>query len=175
MHYATREEQLQAAATEYLRLFGPASRLTITAWAYRNKRIQPDEMDIIEMMAQKMSQAMATEYHIDPQDRKVRSKYAVRRTVKDQWGVEKQMYFWYDHESIDEDSMRLNLAQRRRRMVGECQQAKNDAASHNENRHPKVQMEFDANFEPDMQEANASTTHPDFEVLDGGADEEEDL
>ena len=69
--------------------------------------------------------------------------------------------------------MRLNLIQRRRRMIGECQQAKNDAASHNENRDPQIPMEFDANFEANMHDANAPTTHPDFEILKGGAEEEE--
>lgn len=173
MNYLTKDEQLQAAASEYLRLFGPADRMTITAWAYRNKRIQPDEMDIIEMMARQMSQAMCTEYHIDPQQRKVRSKYAVRRRVKDEWGVEKQMYFWYDHETIDEESMRVHLSQRRRHIVGLCQQGKNDSESFNENRDPQIPMVFDVDFEKDMKEAQESTSHPDFEVLDGGVDEEE--
>ena len=171
MNYQTKEEQMQAAATEYLRLFGPADRTTITAWAYRNKRIHADEMDIIHMLAGQMSQAMCSEFHIDPQGRKVRSKYAIRKKVKDQWGVMKQTFLWSDWESIDEASMRLNLADRRRQIKGLCQQGRNDAESFNDNRDPQIPMVFDVNFEPDMKESQGPSTHPDFEVIDGDLDE----
>ncbi len=162
MNARTRQEQFQAAATEYIETHGPADRTTIAAWAYRNKRIAPDEMDIIQLIAEEMSQAMCQEKHIDPQGRKVRSKYAVRRKVKNEWGVWKQTYLWENFDTIDEASMHIHMADRRRHIVGICQQVKNDMDSFNENRTPAKPVEFEFDFNPDIQDASAPSSHPDF-------------
>lgn len=162
MNARTRQEQFQAAATEYIATYGPADRATIAAWAYRNRRIVPDEMDIIQLIAEELSQAMCSETHIDPQGRRVRSKYAVRRRIRNEWGVWKQSYLWENFDTIDEESMHIHFADRRRQMVGHCQQVKNDMESFNENRNPNRPIQFDFDFNPDLLDAASPSTHPDF-------------
>ncbi|HWA27547.1 MAG TPA: hypothetical protein VG734_17965 [Lacunisphaera sp.] len=171
MNVTTRQELLQAIATEYIAKHGPADRRTIAAWAFRNKRIIPDETDIIDAIGAEMGQAMCAEVHTDPQGRKVRSKYAVRRKVKNQWGVWTQTFLWETHETIDEESMHLHFAQRRRQLVGHCQQFKNDADSYNENRNPAMPVQYDFNFNADLEEAAGDATHPDFPSDDDSEDE----
>lgn len=162
---------LQAIATEYIALHGPADRRTIAAWAFRNKRITPDETDIIDAIGAELGQAMCTEVHTDPQGRKVRSKYAVRKKIKNEWGVWKQMFIWADFDSIDEVSVHLHFAQRRRQLVGHCQQFKNDADSFNENRELTKPVQTDFDFNPDLLDAAASSSHPDFPEEDSEMDE----
>lgn len=162
MNARTRQEQLQAAATEYISTHGPADRTAIATWAFRNKLIVPDETDIIQLIAEDISQAMCSETHIDPQGRRVRSKYAVRRRVKNQWGVYKQTYLWENFDTIDEASMHIHFSDRRRQMIGMCQQVKNDMESFNENREPSWPVQFDFNFNPDLLDAASPSSHPDF-------------
>lgn len=166
MNATNRTEYLQELASRYIAEHGPTDRRMIAAWAYRNKMIVPDELDMIDLIASEMAQAMRTEYFIDPQGRKVRKKLSVQKKVANEWGVLKQTSLWGDAESADEDFMHLHFSQRRRRIKGECHQMKSDADSYNENRDPVNPIQYDFNFNVDLEEDAGSASHPDFDLED---------
>jgi hypothetical protein len=71
---------------------------------------------------------MREEFYTDPQGRRVRSKHVAR--VRSEG---RQLFLWDDHRTASRSHMEIALKQRRRQIVGDCQQLKNDCDSYNEN------------------------------------------
>lgn len=166
MSAKTKSEFLQDVVNSYKEAHGPnwhTDRRTIAAWALRNRKVVPEESEIIDLIAEEISQAMRTEHFIDPQGRKVRKKYPIRKKVETAWGVWRQTYIWADIEDAGPEHMKLHFSQRRRQILGDCVQAKRDLDSYNENYNlgPPLQMNFD--FSEDLAEMSAPDTHPDID------------
>jgi hypothetical protein len=59
--------------------------------------------------------------------------------------------------------MQLHFSQRRRHILAEWRQMKNDAESYNENGDPENPVECDFNFNLNLEEEATPSTHPDLE------------
>ncbi|MCH8190916.1 MAG: hypothetical protein IIC80_06130 [Chloroflexi bacterium] len=127
----------------------PAEPRSIAVWALNKKLWQPRLEDLLKEAARDFSDAMRNEYITDPQGRQVRVKHAAR--VKRDG---RQTTLWGDWNSSAQ-FMQVSFAQRRRLVVGECNQLKMDVDSYNENANQESQLEMSFNFEPDLAEKAA--------------------
>jgi hypothetical protein len=145
---STYNEQLQRIVTEYIEAGEewPATARQIAAWAVREKLWTPHPSSLANQCAEDIAQAMREEYMVDPQGRKVRAKHAAR--------VE-QGVLWADIRTASPDHMEIAFKQRRRQILGDCRQLKDDVDSFNENRisAEPIQMSFD--FTKDLLELEA--------------------
>ena len=144
----TYNEQLQKIVTKYIEADEewPATARQIAAWAVREKLWAPHPSSLVNQCAEDIAQAMREEYIVDPQGRKVRAKHAAR--------VE-QGVLWADIRTASRSHMEIAFKQRRRQILSDCSQLKDDVDSFNENRSSAqpIQMSFD--FTKDLLELEA--------------------
>jgi hypothetical protein len=145
----SRSEFLQEIVRKY-RAAGhswPASPRDIARWAIENKQWAPKPEAIVSQCAEQISQAMSVEYFTDDQGRRVRANHAVVFPE----GA-KQHVIWDDIRTGDHNNIAISLQQRRKHVVDQCKQLKNDTDYYNEYRNPPrpIQMIFD--FTLDMEE-----------------------
>ena len=145
---STYNEQLQTVVTKYIEAGEewPATVRQIASWAVREKLWAPHPSSLVNQCAEDLAQAMRDEYIVDPQGRKVRAKHAAR--------VE-QGVLWADIRTASRDHMEIAFKQRRRQILSDCSQLKDDVDSFNENRSSAqpIQMSFD--FTKDLLELEA--------------------
>lgn len=125
----------------------PTSPRDIARWAIANRHWAPQPEAIVSQCAEQLSRAMATEYFNDAQGRRVRAKHAVLYPAG-----QTQFVLWDDIRTAEPKHIEVALQQRRRHILHECKQLKNDVDYYNENRSPPrvVQMIFD--FTLDLEE-----------------------
>jgi len=129
----------------------PAEKRAIAAWAVRAKEWRPQPGLLIELCADELARAMREEYFTDAQGRRVRAKHAAKI-----WQEGKQTTLWGDIRSEDRPFLETAFQQRRRQIVGECNQLKTDVDSYNQNANvgEPVQIVFD--FTNDLAEIEAA-------------------
>lgn len=127
----------------------PAEPRTIAVWGMNRKLWQPRTETLIKQATKELADAMRNEYFTDPQGRRVRAKHAARVNREG-----KQTTLWGDWSSPRE-FMAISFAQRRRLIVGECDQLKIDVDSYNENANNGRPIQMSFNFEADLAEKEA--------------------
>ena len=145
----TKIEQLQAIVGQYqdAGLKWPATMREVAEWAIRTNRWIPHPSAIVSQCAEELSGAMRDEYVRDKQGRKIRTKHAASY----QEGQE-QFVLWDDIRTAPYEHMVRAFQQRRKQILGDCKQLKNDVDSYNENSLPTdpIQVVFD--FTIDLEE-----------------------
>lgn len=125
----------------------PASPKDIARWAIENRLWAQRPETVVSLCADQIARAMAVEYFEDSQGNRIRAKHAVVYAEGP-----KQYSMWDDIRTADHPFVSLALQQRRRHIVNECKQLKNDADYYNGHRNPPKQIEIVFNFELDLQE-----------------------
>ena len=142
--------QLQRIVQRYLASGGewPVENTarTIAEWAYSQGQWQPKQSPV-DQLAADLAKAMREETFTDPQGRPVRAKHAVRG---------KQGVLWDDIRTAPAEHMHTALQQRRRGIVGDCRQLKNDADSFNQNYNTGQQILLSLDFTEDVAELEAA-------------------
>lgn len=126
----------------------PATTREMARWAIDNHLWAPQPSAIIGQCADQLGRAMRDEYIVDPQGRKVR---ALHSAVFGQ-GPEQQS-LWDDIRTASPKFMEVAFQGRRRQIVGDCRQLKNDVDSFNENRRPERDVQIVFDFTDDMLES----------------------
>jgi len=141
-------KQLQDIVTKYIEggLEWPATTRQIAAYAVREKLWAPHPSSLVSQCAEDLAHAMREEYIIDPQGRSVRAKHAAR--------VE-QAVFWADIRTAPRAHMEIAFKQRRRQILGDCRQLKDDVDSFNENRSSTAAIQMSFDFTSDLLELEA--------------------
>lgn len=128
---ATYAERMQQIWAKYVAAGGqmPATTHEVADWAIRNDLWKPPPSAVVDLCAEDLSRALREEVYTDPQGRRVRTKHVARIRQGD-----RQFRFeWDDIRTAPRSHMEIALKQRRRQIVGDCQQLKNDCDSYNEN------------------------------------------
>lgn len=132
----------------------PASAREIATWAYNNGEVVPKPGSVVKQIAGDIADAMREEYYTDPQGRTVRVKHAAKFTV-----AGKQKTLWDDIRTADPAHMERSLQLRRKQIVGDCSQLKNDQESYNDNNTQGANIQLCFNFENDLEEMEAFRQH----------------
>lgn len=138
----------------------PATAREIAEWAIANGYYTAHKSKLIAKAAEEFATAMREEHHTDPQGRRVRTLHAARVTRRLADGTRQQMMLWNDIRTADTKFMERAFQLRRRQIVGDCRQLKNDLDSYNDNRtetQKQIQMEFD--FTEDLRELEQPTEY----------------
>ena len=145
----TKNEQLQAIVGQYqdAGLKWPATMREVAEWAIRTNKWVPHPSAIISQCAEELSGAMRDEYVRDKQGRKIRTKHAASY----QEGQE-QFVLWDDIRTAPYEHMVRAFQQRRKQILGDCKQLKNDVDSYNENRLPTAPIQVVFDFAIDLEE-----------------------
>ena len=145
----TKTEQLQQVVGEYQQagLKWPATMREVAEWAIETRRWAPHPSAIVSRCAEELAGAMRDEFVLDRRGRKVRTKHAA--TYKQ---GQEQFVLWDDIRTAPHNHMQRAFQQRRKQILGDCNQLKNDVDSYNENRLPiePIQIVFD--FSIDLEE-----------------------
>jgi hypothetical protein len=146
----TKSEQLQDIVRQYQEagLTWPATMREIAEWAIRTKRWEPHPSAMVSRCAEELSGAMRDEYVVDRQGRKVRTKHAATYHKGPQ-----QFVLWDDIRTASHEHMEMAFQQRRKQILGDCTQLKNDVESYNENRLPPKPIQVVFDFALDLEEA----------------------
>lgn len=145
----TKNEQLQAIVGQYQNagLKWPATMREVAEWAIKTGKWVPHPSAIVSQCAEELSGAMRDEYVRDGQGRKVRTKHAATY----QHGPE-QSVLWDDIRTASHEHMARAFQQRRKQILGDCKQLKNDVDSYNENRLPTMPIQVVFDFTVDLEE-----------------------
>jgi len=157
----SKTQHLQAIVNAFAKATG-ATRIDmreVASWAIRNGMWQPSRKDAIKQCAHELARAARDEFYVDPQNRHVRKKHALRIQMLEDDG-EKQLSLWVDITTSSREDMQMSFQQRRQYIVGDCRQLRTDLESFNENynRGAPIQLSFD--FTEDLEEAAMATEYP---------------
>jgi len=157
----TKAQQLQDIVNDYIDSGQPwpADRKTIAAWAVRNKKWHQQETSLVDQCAQDLANAMRLEMEVDPQGRTVRAKHCASIQEKDDAGKVVQRRLWFDRETATPELMQISLQQRRKNVLGDCNQIALDRDSYNDNNQNGVQLKISLNFERDVKELQQDTAY----------------
>jgi len=125
----------------------PATSKEMAAWALRERVWVPHPDSLIARCAEQLADAMREEYYLDPQGRTVRTKHAARVTLHGE-----QLNLWDDIRTADRTQMQIAFQQRRKQIVGDSRQLKNDVDSFNENANTGKSIQLVLDFTQDVAE-----------------------
>lgn len=125
----------------------PTSSREIATWAISTGHWVPQPSAIVAQCADHISTALWDEYYTDPQGRRVRVNHSAHYEGE-------QIAFWDDGRTAATKHMQLSFQQRRRGILGDCRQLKNDADSYNDNRKPEVPVQIVFDFTLDLEESD---------------------
>jgi hypothetical protein len=137
----------------------PASAREIAIWAINNGHYKSHQAKLIAKAAEEFASAMREEYYTDPQGRRVRVLHAARTITRASDGNRTQKMLWDDIRNAPRDFMERAFQLRRRQIVGDCRQLKNDVDSYNDNHPDEKPIQLMLNFNDDVAEANEPTEY----------------
>ena len=145
----SKSDQLQSIVLQYqdAGLKWPASMREVAEWSVKTNRWAPHPSAIVSRCAEELAGAMRAEYLVDNQGRKVRTKHAAHCTE----GKE-QLVLWDDIRTASHKHMERAFQQRRKQILGDCNQLKNDMDSYNDNRLPEMPIQIVFDFSIDLEE-----------------------
>ena len=119
----------------------------VAEWALNNKYWEPRKRFFYRQFKEEMRRALRNKYLTDPQGRRVRVMHVLK---KDENGT--QLYLWKDIETASHEHMHLSFQQRRKQIVGDCNQLKTDVDSYNENFNESLPIQLVFDFTNDLKE-----------------------
>ena len=137
---------------DYQRAHGgvPESPYKVCEWALANGYLAPPKLDPIAALADDMARALREEYATDARGRRYRRNHAVKVTRNSI-----QFSLWAEMATAPRQHMEKAFQQRRRQIVGDCQQLKTDVDVYND-KHPEMeQIPLVLDFTDDVAELEA--------------------
>ena len=121
----------------------------VAVWAYEHGLHKPNIRQVIDLIANDISQALREEYRIDKNGLRYRAKHA----VKERRG-NKTMSLWADLDdaSAPRSHFVKSFAQRRGQIVGDCVQLRIDVGVYNEKPSNELPINLVLNFTNDVEE-----------------------
>jgi hypothetical protein len=119
----------------------PASARAAVEWAVEKGLLRLPDMDLFDILADKMSRALRAQTEVDGKGRHSRSNYSIR-VSRD--GV--QLQLWAEGAFASQKHMETHFAQRREAIISDCHKLTIDVDSYND-RHPdrppyQLQLDF---------------------------------
>lgn len=128
----------------------PASARQIAIWAINHGHYVPSRAKLLTLAAEEISKAMGHEYFTDDQGRRVRIMHCARVVQKGTSGEKQQAVLWDDIRTAGRSFMERAFQQRRRQIVAECKQLKNDVDGWNHSRPLERPIQLELDFSADV-------------------------
>lgn len=152
---ATFAEQMQNIFDDYVAEIGhePVSLDIVAEWAVANGRFYPVPRSVVKLCREALADSLRQEKRLDDAGRWYRAKHSVRKSVG---GV--QLTLWADIDTAPRVHMEESFAQRRRAIVDDCFQVKQDVDHYNEHRAAGRPIQMILDFSEDVAELEALRT-----------------
>ncbi len=150
----TQTQALQGLVEQYRRQNGVSAvnLREVAAWAVRNGLWEVGRSSSVNILSRALANALREEYFRDPQGRRVRKKHAQRIVNEIVDGRHEQLVFWHDITEASRPEMQAAFQQRRRGIVMDCNQLKQDVDSYNENYNSSVPIQMVFDFTEDLKD-----------------------
>ena len=125
-------------------------------WGEEKGLISPPQLDPRQKLKRDMAAALRDEMIVDENGESVRRVHAYRVNAG-----EKQLVLWGYIEDMNPQKWRASMSHRRRGYRAGILQCDRDNQYWNKHHNPGDQIEFDWNFNPDVQESRMPTEYPD--------------
>lgn len=131
---STFNEQMRRIHKLYLQSGGtlPVILDDLFAFAMRNNLWEPQPADVRKQFCKQMAIALREDYFVDAKGRNVRKNHAIFTTGYDEEGNKKKIASWDTIDTAPREHMEGAFQLRRKQIVGDCRQLKNDADYYNE-------------------------------------------
>lgn len=149
----TYNEQLQRVWHEYVREHTgiPAAPIDVVKWGLERGLLGVRPIDPVAMLAKDMSRALREEYGTDDEGRRYRKNHSITVTHR---GV--QLHLWGEMRHVARPFMAKAFQQRRRGVVDDCVQLKNDMDAYNAMHPGQRPIQLPLDFTDDVAEAQAA-------------------
>lgn len=146
---ATYNEQLQSIWHRFEAETGAKAATTHDAveWAVGKGLITPKKIDPLAKLSEEMSDALRVEYRVDKFGRRFRVNHAVREQHS---GV--QYTLWAPIDLATREHMQKSFGQRRKQVVSDCLQLKNDVDVYNDIKSTQEPLTLILDFTADVAE-----------------------
>jgi hypothetical protein len=147
------KEQMQAVFQAYVDEVGhdPVSLDLVAEWAVANGLYHPAPRSVLKLCREALADSLRQEKRLDAAGRWYRAKHPVRKSVG---GV--QLTLWGDIDTAPRVHMEESFAQRRRAIVDDCFQIKQDVDHYNESRGAERPIQLIIDFTDDVAELEAA-------------------
>lgn len=158
---ATLNEQMLRIHKDFVAAGGvlPVTLDVLYEYAFANDKWQPQLSDQRKQFRKQMSQAMREDYFKDEKGRRVRRHHAVIISGEDANGKKITVSLWDVMDLAPQPHMEKAFAKRRRQIVGNCKQLKNDVDHDNESRGGDITFQLLLDFRDDVAEGDLSTEY----------------
>jgi len=145
-------EQMQNIFQAYVDEIGhdPVSLDVVAEWAVANGLFHPAPRSVTKLCREALAESLRQERRLDAEGRLYRSKHPVRTSVG---GV--QLTLWADIDTAPRVHMERSFAQRRRSIVDDCFQIKQDVDHYNAYRAGELSIQMVLSFDEDVAELEA--------------------
>jgi hypothetical protein len=145
-------EQMQKIFDDFEKQFGaePVSLDIVAEWAIQQGRFVPSPRSVVKLCREALADSLREEKRVDPNGRVYRAKHSIRTSAG---GV--QLTLWADIDTAPKTFMERSFAQRRKGIVSDCFQIKQDVDHFNETRGGERPIQMVIDFTDDVAEMEA--------------------
>lgn len=149
---ATFKEQMQHIFERYTSEVdaAPVSLDTVAEWAIEQGLYRPEPRDVRKICREALAESLRQERRLDAKGRRYRAKHSLRSNVG---GV--QMNLWADIDHAPRSFMEKSFAQRRKAIVDDCFQVKQDVDHYNDEHVAELPIQIVLDFTEDVAEMEA--------------------
>lgn len=154
---ASMSEQLQRIFELYRQEVrpDPVSLGDVAAWAMQKGLYKPQVKDVIKIFCDDMARSLRQEKRVDAHGREYRAKHCIKKIIEG-----KQLVLWADIDSAPRGFMKESFQNRRRAIIGDCHQLKQDVDHYNDINPDTQPIQLVLDFTDDVAELEASNRRP---------------
>ncbi|MBN9468271.1 MAG: hypothetical protein J0J10_05820 [Bosea sp.] len=129
----------------------PVSLDEVAVWAIRQGLYRPEPRDITKLCREALAESLRQQKRTDAEGRKYRAKHSVKMNVG---GT--QMNLWADIDNAPRSFMEKSFSQRRKSIIDDCFQIKQDVDHYNEVHASERPIQMVLDFTDDIAEIEAA-------------------
>lgn len=154
-------EQMQQIFDRYTAEMDPSpvSLDQVAGWAIQNGLWKPAPRDVVKLCMEDLAESLRQEKRTDAKGRRYRAKHSMRVSEN---GL--QLTLWADIDNAPRSFMEKSFAQRRKGIVNDCFQVKQDVDHFNDEHSSEQPIQMILDFTDDVAELEASVSKNDGEV-----------
>jgi SpoVK/Ycf46/Vps4 family AAA+-type ATPase len=146
-------EQMQAIFDRFTEEVStdPVSLDEVAAWAIERGLYRPAPRDIVKICRDALADSLRQEKRVDAKGRKYRAKHSIRAWIEGQ-----QLSLWADIDTAPRSFMEKSFGQRRKSIVDDCFQIKQDVDHFNDEHLEEEPIQMIIDFTDDVAEIEAA-------------------